>query len=402
MDKNKTEDLIWLSDKMNNQDEKKKLDEENLERMYMYQQYNGAVSKQEYALRGSILSCSYGTESSLLDLTLDHGIYKGNLPVMTTIDTGKSNIHHFGSCLCPESTYKGRLPMTPAIREGGKKAKKAPCNDNAHICVPMIPEGSVWKQVDQSVIAKTYAKGYAPLLLDSAVLVCQYGGIIRIVEVPQTGTAMETGTVTIEQLKSILKATGHFQANSVTDPMVSELNRVLQTYNITSELEIQMFLAVTIHESRLALTEAGWLSVEAVKKYCEKYEPNTSTGKNLGNTQVGDGYKFRGAGYIQLTGRYNYQVFSDYITSKYGHDAQIMEKGADYIVQRYAWEAAGYYWNNNNVNQVIQDGQSDKLDTMMIVKRVSNAVNRGNANSTKDPGEWSDRQKRFNEVLGSY
>jgi hypothetical protein len=37
-------------------------------------------------------------------------------------------------------------------------------------------------------MAKTVAAGYAPLLLDSAVLVCQYGGLIRIVEVPQTGT----------------------------------------------------------------------------------------------------------------------------------------------------------------------------------------------------------------------
>ena len=48
-----------------------------------------------------------------------------------------------------------------------------------------------------------------------------------------------------------------------------------------------------------------------VVSYFDKYEPGTRLGLRLGNTVKGDGFRFRGRGFVQITGRFNYKKASE-------------------------------------------------------------------------------------------
>ena len=59
--------------------------------------------------------------------------------------------------------------------------------------------------------------------------------------------------------------------------------------------------------------------------------------KDLGNKHSGDGPRYKGAGVIQLTGRSNYQAFSDFI-----QDPKVMD-GVDYVSMTYPFSSAGFW-----------------------------------------------------------
>ncbi len=122
---------------------------------------------------------------------------------------------------------------------------------------------------------------------------------------------------------------------------LADLNSCLRRFAINTPARIRHFLAQVGHES-------GGLRWMLELASGDAYEGR----QDLGNTRTGDGRRFKGAGAIQLTGRYNYQRFADYIK-----DPDVMD-GAAYVSIRYPFTSAGFWWHLNAINAFVDQGAS--------------------------------------------
>lgn len=88
-------------------------------------------------------------------------------------------------------------------------------------------------------------------------------------------------------------------------------------------------------------------------------------GRNdLGNTQKGDGYKFRGRGLIQITGRYNYKITGEAL----GFD--LINYPEQLAFPELAVRSAAWWWRAHGLNQL-----ADKGDQRMVTRRINGGTN---------------------------
>jgi putative chitinase len=149
---------------------------------------------------------------------------------------------------------------------------------------------------------------------------------------------------------------------------------------MTSEEEICQFLGTLAHES-LNFTRTREMASGA------DYEGR----KNLGNTQPGDGVRFKGRSLIQTTGRSNYAAYSQW---KYGDDRCVkdptmLERLPDCV------DAAFFYWC---VQNPVCRARAKVGDTLGVAR----AVNIGNWQSKRTPNGWEDRKAKTDKARALY
>lgn len=86
--------------------------------------------------------------------------------------------------------------------------------------------------------------------------------------------------------------------------------------------------------------------------------------RDLGNTQPGDGFRFRGRGLLQTTGRANYAALSQALGVDYVADPDRLAQPVD------AARSAGYFWQSHGLNAF-----ADRGEFLEIVKRINGGFN---------------------------
>lgn len=204
-------------------------------------------------------------------------------------------------------------------------------------------------------------------------------------------------------LSFVQKIKGH-----IPDPVFQQIPATCAAFNIITPLRLAHFLAQCDHESggfkavseNLNYGVDGLLNTfksdfdinhNRVIEANEKIKANTLSRKpeaianfvyanqnGNGNEASGDGWKYRGRGYIQCTGRLNYLGFSKFI----GEDCVT---NPDLVSTKYPMASAAWFFDKNNLWKICDLGSTDD-----VVTKVTKKINGG------DNG-LLDRQEKFDK-----
>lgn len=151
----------------------------------------------------------------------------------------------------------------------------------------------------------------------------------------------------------------------ITANQLADLNNCMARFKINTPARIRHFL------SQVAAESGGgqWM--------CEIASGADYEGrKDLGNTRPGWGRFYKGAGFIQVTGRKNYEALANYLK-----DPRVLEEGCAYVAAHLPATASGYWWSQNSMNAFCDQGAT--------CRQVSRRVN------GKDPANHLTERERF-------
>jgi putative chitinase len=184
---------------------------------------------------------------------------------------------------------------------------------------------------------------------------------------------------------------------NIPDTVIAQIPGVVEKFEINTPLRLAHFLAQTGHESGgfKAVTEnlnygaAGLQSIfkkyftaESAVEYARKPEKiaNVVYANRMGNGNQasGEGFKYCGRGYIQLTGKDNYAAFDKTV-------AEDILANPELVATKYPLLSAAWFFHKNGLHKIADEGATDA-----VVTKVTKRVNGGTIG-------LPDRIKHFNE-----
>ncbi len=140
------------------------------------------------------------------------------------------------------------------------------------------------------------------------------------------------------------------------------LNAAMRASGIGTTMQrTAAFVAQLAHESgELRWMEEIWGPTPAQLRY----EPPSDLAQRLGNSEPGDGKRFKGRGPIQITGRFNYAKFGKLL----GRD--LLAEPALAAGPELAFATAGLFWQANGLNEL-----ADAEDFLTITRRINGGTN---------------------------
>ena len=163
--------------------------------------------------------------------------------------------------------------------------------------------------------------------------------------------------LTLDHLTQIMRHASHARLAQY----LPALNAVMDRFSIVTVGRASAFVAQLAHESgEFQFMEELWGPTAAQKRY----EPVSDLARRLGNTQAGDGKRFKGRGPIQVTGRANYQRYGALI----GKDLVATPQLA--ATPEVGFATAALFWQKNGLNQLADAG-----DFKGITQRINGGQN---------------------------
>lgn len=152
-------------------------------------------------------------------------------------------------------------------------------------------------------------------------------------------------------------------AAAVAERWAPHLDRACQAYGITTRERLAAFLAQIGHESgSLVYVREIWGPTPAQQRYEGR--------RDLGNTERGDGERYKGRGLIQLTGRFNYRQMTGLLRDKLGAAPDFESSPALLETPEWAAMSAAAFWDSRKLNALADAG-----DFHAITQRINGGQN---------------------------